>query len=112
MLRTSHRSPASSDRIDLLLQPYMFEEFPIFLFLALFAICAAGHFEAADKTPEQMVSDPKAVIKKVAVVDVKNILDAKECFILLDVRDKNEFDEGRIPEQLIFHEACLNLNWH
>lgn len=44
-----------------------------------------------------MVTKTKAEIKRVSAADVKAAIDAKEKMVLLDVRDKDEFDTGRLP---------------
>lgn len=44
-----------------------------------------------------MVTKAKAEIKRVSPADVKAAIDAKEKAIILDVRDKEEFDAGHIP---------------
>ncbi len=44
-----------------------------------------------------MVAKAKGEIKRVSAADVKAAIDAKEKAIFLDVRDKDEFDAGRIP---------------
>jgi len=44
-----------------------------------------------------MVAKAKGEIKRVSAADVKAAIDAKEKAIFLDVRDKEEFDAGRIP---------------
>jgi rhodanese-related sulfurtransferase len=81
----------------------------IVLAAAFFAFCAAGHVEAADKTPEQLVQEAKAAIKEVSIDDVKKMLDAKEDFILLDVRDKQEFVEGHLPEAINISRGMLEF---
>lgn len=44
-----------------------------------------------------LVAKTKAEIKKVPAADVKAAIDKKEAAIYLDVRDKEEFDAGRLP---------------
>lgn len=46
---------------------------------------------------KNLLTKTKAEIKKVTAADVKASLDKKETAIYLDVRDKEEFDAGRLP---------------
>ncbi len=77
--------------------------------LTLVAICAAGHGEAADKTPQQLVQEAKAVIQEVTVGDSKKMLDTKEALIVLDVRDSQEFAEGHIPGAINISRGSLEF---
>jgi hypothetical protein len=58
-----------------------------------FALFNVSHVEASGKAPEQLIKESKASIKEVSVADAKKMLDQKENIILLDVRDKHEFEE-------------------
>ena len=49
----------------------------IVLAAVTFAICVIHPVEAADKTPEQLVKETKAVIKEVSIEDVKKMLSIK-----------------------------------
>ena len=76
---------------------------------ALVALCGVCNCVAADKTPEQFVQEAKAAIREVSVADVKNMLDAKENIIVLDVRDRHEFDEGNIPGSINLSRGMLEF---
>jgi rhodanese-related sulfurtransferase len=76
---------------------------------ALFAICTAGYGEAADKTPQQMVQEAKAVIQEVTVKDSKKMIDAKENLIVLDVRDSQEFAEGHLAGAMNISRGALEF---
>jgi len=75
----------------------------------LFAIGAAHHAAAADKTPEQLVKEAKAAIKEVSIDDVKRMIDAKETVILLDVTDKQEFEAGHLPGAMNISRGTLEF---
>jgi len=77
--------------------------------VALFAISTVYHVEAADKTPEQLVKESKALIKEVSVNDVKKMIDAKENVIILDVTDKNEFEGGHLPGAINISRGMLEF---
>jgi len=87
----------------------MSKRFFTVLITAFFSICAAGNLEAADKTPEQMVKEAKASIHEVSIADVKKMIETKENFVLLDVRDKNEFVEGYIPGAVNISRGMLEF---
>lgn len=62
----------------------------------IFVLFSAIFIQAIDKTPEQLVNEVKAQIKNVSIHEVKQMIDAKEKIILLDIRDKEEFEKGHI----------------
>ena len=72
-------------------------------------ISGSGYATAAGKTPDQLVKEAKASIKEISVNDVKSMIDGKEKIILLDVRDKNEFEEGSIPGALNISRGMLEF---
>ncbi len=63
----------------------------------IFVLFSAIFIQAIDKTPEELVQEAKANVKAVSIHEVKQMIDAKEKIILLDVRDKEEFEKGHIP---------------
>ena len=81
----------------------------IVLVAALFTMCTVYHVEAADKTPEQMVKESKAVIKEVSIDDVKKMIDTKENAIILDVTDKHEFEGGHLPGAINISRGTLEF---
>ena len=74
-----------------------------------FSLWTAGAAIAVEKTPEQMVKEAKAVIKEVSIDDVKKMIDAKENIIILDVREKNEFEDGHIPGAINLPRGVLEF---
>jgi rhodanese-related sulfurtransferase len=76
---------------------------------ACFLLVQGGFARAVEKTPNQMVQEAKAQIKEVSIADVKKMIDAKENVIILDVRDKQEFDEGRIPGAINISRGMLEF---
>jgi len=80
------------------------------LAIAVFmSIGAVYQVEAADKTPDQFVKEAKAAIKEVTIGDVKKMIDAKENIIILDVRDKNELEDGHIPGAINISRGMLEF---
>jgi rhodanese-related sulfurtransferase len=62
-----------------------------------------------DKTSGQLVKEAKAEIKEVSVDDVKKMVDAKEKIIVLDVRDREEFETGSIPSAINVSRGMLEF---
>jgi rhodanese-related sulfurtransferase len=78
--------------------------------VAVFVIFGTGNIAvAADKTPDQLVKEAKASIKEVSISEVKGMIDTKEKIILLDVRDKNEFETGSIPGAVNLSRGMLEF---
>ena len=86
----------------------MQRKFYIVIIAALFALTAsvAG---AADKTSDQLVKEAKAAIKEATPAEVKQMIDANEKIILLDVRDKEEFETGCIPGAINISRGMLEF---
>jgi rhodanese-related sulfurtransferase len=72
-------------------------------------ISGNGYAAAADKTSDQLVKEAKASIKEVSINDVKSMIDGNEKIILLDVRDKNEFEDGSIPGAINISRGMLEF---
>ena len=53
--------------------------------------------QANDKTPQDFVKEAKADVKTVSIHDVKKMIDTGEKVIVLDVRDKEEFEKEHLP---------------
>ena len=64
---------------------------------------------AAEKTPDQLVKEAKAVIKEVSIADVKKMIDTKANVTILDVRDKNEVEDGKIPGAVNISRGMLEF---
>ena len=68
-----------------------------FLVIIFFVLYSASLVHAVDKTPEQVVREAKASVSEVSIDEVKKMIDNRENIILLDVRDSEEYETGRIP---------------
>ena len=67
--------------------------------------------QAADyKTPAQLVAEAKTVIKEVSIQDLKKMMDNKENIIILDVRDRDEYEKQRIPGAIHMSRGLLDLH--
>ena len=72
-------------------------------------ICATQTFVWAFQTSDQLVKDAKASIKEVSIDDVKKMIDEKDKIIILDVRDKDEFETGYIPGAINLSRGMLEF---
>lgn len=76
---------------------------------ALCIVSTMSYATAVDKTPEQMVKEARAAIKEVSIDEVKKMIDTKENVIILDVRDKNELEDGRVPGAMNISRGMLEF---
>ncbi len=82
----------------------------ILLVIALcLTACAAHHFAGPARTSDQMVKEAKASISEVSVGDVKKMIDNKDKIVILDVRDKDEFETGYIPGAINLSRGMLEF---
>jgi len=79
------------------------------LAVVLLVAYAAGPVAAGGRTPDQLVKEAKAAVKEVSIQDVKKMIDGKENIIILDVRDKNELEDGRIPGAINISRGMLEF---
>lgn len=63
----------------------------------------------AGKTPEQLVREARSQIKEVAISDVKKMIDSGEQVIILDVRDKEEFEKEHIAGAINISRGLLEF---
>ena len=66
-------------------------------------------FAAAPKGPMDFVNAAKAKITELSAAQVKADLDAGRKFILLDVRSKEEFDAGHLPNAMHVSRGLLEF---
>ena len=89
----------------------MNRKFKAVLLAAALILTFATVIQAADfKTPAQLLSEAKSVIKQVTVQDLKQMMDRKENVILLDVRDRDEYEKRHIPGSI--HMSRGDLEFH
>jgi sulfur-carrier protein adenylyltransferase/sulfurtransferase len=74
-----------------------------------FVACATQNHGGAVRTSDQMVREAKASIREVSVGDVKKMIGARETIIILDVRDKDEFETGHIPGAINLSRGMLEF---
>ena len=77
---------------------------------ALILTSTTAVLSADYKTPKQLLSEALSVIKQVTVQDLKGMMDRKENIILLDVRDRDEYEKQHIPGAI--HMSRGDLEFH
>ena len=87
----------------------MIKKITIWIIALSFAACATQNFGSTVKTSDQLVKDAKASIKEVSIDDVKKMIDSREKIIILDVRDKDEFETGYIPGAINLSRGMLEF---
>jgi rhodanese-related sulfurtransferase len=84
----------------------------IFLMITIVVLYFSSVANAVDKTLEQIVQEAKVAINEVSIAEVKKMIDNKEDIILLDVRDKEEYETGHIPGAINISRGTLELKSH
>ncbi|HSB32257.1 MAG TPA: rhodanese-like domain-containing protein [Candidatus Sulfobium mesophilum] len=80
------------------------------LIIALcFTACATQRYGSVPRTSDQMVKEAKATISEVTIDDVKKMIYSKDKIIILDVRDKDEFETGYIPGAINLSRGMLEF---
>lgn len=87
----------------------MIKKITIWIIALSFVACATQNFGGTVKTSDKLVKDAKASIKEVSVDDVKKMIDSREKIIILDVRDKDEFETGYIPGAINLSRGMLEF---
>jgi rhodanese-related sulfurtransferase len=87
----------------------MIRKILIWIIALSFVACATQNMGGTVKTSDQLVKDAKASIKEVSVDDVKKMIDSREKIIILDVRDKDEFETGYIPGAINLSRGMLEF---
>ncbi len=64
---------------------------------------------AADKTPDEIVREARSAIKEISVGEVKKMIDADKTIVILDVRDRDEFEAGHIPRAINISRGMLEF---
>ncbi len=87
----------------------MIKKISVWIIALSLAACATQNMGGAARTSDQLVRDAKASIKEVSIDDVKKMIDNKEKIIILDVRDKEEFETGYIPGAINLSRGMLEF---
>lgn len=60
-------------------------------------------------TAEEMVAAAKAVVPSITAQEVQAKLQARERVVILDVREKEEYDQGHIAQATLLPRGLLEL---
>jgi rhodanese-related sulfurtransferase len=62
------------------------------------------------KTPAQLVAEAKSAVKEAGVDDLKKMLDSNENVIVLDIRDRDEYEKQHIPGAIHMSRGLVDLH--
>ena len=87
----------------------MYMKLCILFSVFIFAFLSASIIQAGDKTPQDFVKEAKADVKAVSIHDVKKMIDTGKKIIILDVRDKEEYEKEHIPDAINISRGQLEF---
>ena len=62
------------------------------------------------KTPAQLVTEAKAAVKEVSVQDLKKMIADNEDFVILDIRDRDEYEKQHISGAIHMSRGLVDLH--
>ena len=77
--------------------------------IIIISLFVTGAIAANDKTPEQIVDEARTQVKSVSIHDVKKMMDTDEDVIILDIRDKEEYEKGHIQGAINISRGLLEF---
>jgi len=80
----------------------------MFMFI-MYALLTPFSSKAADKTPEQIVQEARAQVKEVGIQEAKKMMDSGEKIVILDVRDKEEYEKEHIAGAINISRGMLEF---
>jgi len=75
----------------------------------MYALLTPFSSKAADKTPEQIVQEARAQVKEVGIQEAKKMMDSGEKIVILDVRDKEEYEKEHIAGAINISRGMLEF---
>jgi rhodanese-related sulfurtransferase len=75
----------------------------------LFAACASVNVGGGYKTSDELVKEAKTRIREISVNELHSMIDNKEKIVILDVRDRDEFETGYIPGAINLSRGMLEF---
>ena len=83
----------------------------IFSLAIMLALTFGSTVQAAEyKTPDQLVTEAKSAVKEVNVADLKKMLDTNENIVVLDIRDRDEYEKQHIPGAIHMSRGLVDLH--
>jgi rhodanese-related sulfurtransferase len=62
------------------------------------------------KTSAQLVEEAKASVKEVSVQDLKKMIDNNENIVILDIRDRDEYERQHLPGAIHMSRGLVDLH--
>lgn len=89
----------------------MYKKFLI-VFLAVILMFMYGTaVKAAEfKTPAQLVKEAKASVTEVSVQNLKKMINDNEDIVILDIRDRDEYEKQHIPGAIHMSRGLVDLH--
>jgi rhodanese-related sulfurtransferase len=81
----------------------------LLIIAVLFAACASVNVGGGNRTSDQLVKEAKARIREISVFELNRMIDNKEKIVILDVRDRDEFETGYIPGAINLSRGMLEF---
>jgi len=89
----------------------MFKKTIVLITAVIFTFVFSSAVQAADfKTPDQLVQEAKSAVKEVNVDELKKMLDSNENVIVLDIRDRDEYEKQHIPGAIHMSRGLVDLH--
>lgn len=73
----------------------------VIMIIMLSLVACTNNSELQDAEKESQVGINDSVYQKISPKDAKEMLDENDSIVLLDVRTKEEYDEGHIPNSIL-----------
>ena len=87
----------------------MYRKMAFVLLIMLYVLLTPFGLKAADKTPEQLVREARAQVKEVNIQEVKKMMDSDKKIVILDVRDKEEYEKEHISGAINISRGLLEF---
>jgi 3-mercaptopyruvate sulfurtransferase SseA len=87
----------------------MYRKIVFVLMLIMCVLLTPFSSKAAVKTPEQIVQEARDQVKEVPFQEVKKMMDSGEKIVLLDVRDKEEYEKEHIAGAINISRGLLEF---
>ena len=87
----------------------MFRKTAFAIMFILYVLLTSFSSEAADNTPEKLVQEARAQVKEVGLQEAKKMMDSGEKIVILDVRDKEEYEKEHIAGAINISRGLLEF---
>ena len=87
----------------------MYRKIAFVFMLLMYILLMPFSSKAADKTPEKLVQEARAQVKEVSLQEAKKMMDSGEKIVILDVRDKEEYEKEHIAGAINISRGLLEF---